>query len=63
MTNEELQAEVEKLKNQIRDASRPWRHDRWESIKADPQAAAVSFAVGCVSWQFLGPHALKLIGF
>lgn len=63
MTNEELQAELENLKAQLRDSTRPWRHDRWASITADPQAAGIMLIAGLVLGHFFGAMALKFIGF
>lgn len=62
----ELQAlkdQVESLKNQVRDSTRPWRHDRWESIKKDPQAAFVMFVLGAIMGQLFGGTLLSFIGF
>lgn len=57
------QDQLEALKNTIRDSTRPWRHDRWESIKKDPQAAFSMFVAGAAAWWMFGDWALKQIGF
>lgn len=66
MDEKDLQAlkdEVADLKNKLRDSTRPWRHDRWESIKNDPQAAFVMFVVGAILGQLFGGVLLSFIGF
>lgn len=63
MTNEELQAELESVKNQLRDSTRPWRHARWESIKADPQPLFIGLFFGLILGHVFGAWALKFIGF
>lgn len=65
MTSEEIQKLVdEKVAAAKADwmKTRGWRHDRWTSIKADPQAAACMFLAGAFVWQFVGPSVLKLVG-
>ena len=42
-------------------ATKPWRVARWDSIKADPQAAAVMCAVGYAAAKWAAP-ALHWIG-
>jgi hypothetical protein len=53
-------AKVEEAKAQW-SKTRQWRHDRWESIKADPAAATCVFLAG-VAVAEIAPLAVKLIG-
>ena len=59
MEKDELLKILDERDQQFRakwESTRGWRHDRWVSITADPQAAFVCAVVGAIAAKF-GPIA------